>query len=200
MLASKARRGMLLGKGTNMTNATDLLPAEEYGRLPNDGPPTELVRGIVVELPNPYPRHGQICARIAYLLRKLNDEELAGHVVMSNCGVVTERDPDTVRGPDVAFYSYARVPPGPLPNDQYLTVMPELVFEVRSPSDRWRKVLSKVNEYLEAGVGIVCVVDDETKSVRIFDDEDVRSLSAEDELAFPSVLPNFRVKVRKLFE
>ena len=44
-----------------MTNATDeLLTAEAYGRLPDDGQPTELVRGIVVKLPYSYPRQGQI--------------------------------------------------------------------------------------------------------------------------------------------
>jgi Uma2 family endonuclease len=183
-----------------MATATKLLTAEEYALLPDDGQPTELVRGEVVEMPSPLPRHGQICFKVARIIGNFVEEHGLGHVVINDSGVITERDPDTVRGPDVAFYSFSRVPPGPFPRDRYLAAKPELVFEVRSPSDRWRKVLSKVNEYLEAGVGIVCVVDDDTQSVRIFDDEDVRSLSAEDELAFPSVLPNFRVPVRKLFE
>lgn len=183
-----------------MATATKLLTAEEYALLPDDGQPTELVRGEVVEMPSPFPRHGEICIQIGYLLRRFLEDQPTGRVVGNDSGVITERDPDTVRGADVAYYSFSRVPPGPAPSNRYLAAKPELVFEVRSPSDRWRKVLAKVNEYLEAGVGIVCVVDDDTKSVRIFDDEDVRSLNAEDELAFPSVLPNFRVPVRKLFE
>jgi hypothetical protein len=40
-------------------------------------------------------------------------------VLSNDTGVVTERGPDTVRGADISFYSYARVPKGPLP-DRYL--------------------------------------------------------------------------------
>ena len=35
-----------------------------------------------------------------------------GRVVTNDSGIVTQRDPDTVRGADVAYYSYARLPKG----------------------------------------------------------------------------------------
>ena len=38
------------------------LTAEEYAKLPDRGVPTELVRGRVIEMNVPAPRHGQICA------------------------------------------------------------------------------------------------------------------------------------------
>jgi hypothetical protein len=44
-----------------------------------------------------------------------------GHVLSNDSGVVTERDPDTVRDADVCYYPYTKVPPGPLGND-YLDV------------------------------------------------------------------------------
>ena len=72
-------------------------------------------------------------ARRSFDHRQFCDEHNLGHVVSNDSGVVTERDPDTVRGADVAFYSYGRVPPGPFPRG-YLAVAPELVFEVRSPT------------------------------------------------------------------
>ena len=65
---------------------------------------------------------------------------------------------DSVRGGDVVFYSYTRLPRGPIP-EGYLEVVPELVFEVRSPSDRWAKITAKVGEYLDAGVLVACVLD-----------------------------------------
>ena len=67
----------------------------------------------------------------------------------------------------MSFYSYARMPRGPLPRG-YLDVVPELVFEVRSPTDRWSKMLVKVSEYLEAGVTVVCLVDEGTENVHVF--------------------------------
>src|SRR5207247_6258383 len=97
------------------------------------------------------PRHGEICVKVVRILGRFLDDNDVGHLVSNDSGVVTERDPDTVRGGDVAFYSYERVPRGPLPRG-YLQVVPELVFEVRSPTDRWGQILTKVGEYLEAGV------------------------------------------------
>ena len=39
-----------------------------------------------------------------------------GRVLSNDSGVITERGPDTVRGADVCFYSFVRVPKGPLPD------------------------------------------------------------------------------------
>ncbi len=182
------------------TTAKRLLTAEEFGRLPDDGRITELVRGEVIELPMPYPRHGQICFKIARIVGNYAEEHRLGHVIINDSGVVTERGPDSVLGADVAFYSYGRVPPGPLPRGEYLKVVPELLFEVRSPSDRWRAVLTKVDEYLKAGVGVVCVVDDPTEQVQVFDDDGIHPLAGDAALEFPTVLPGFSVAVRRLFE
>ena len=43
-------------------------------------------------------------------------------VTVNDSGVVTERDPDTLRGADVAFYCFARVPRESLPRARYLDV------------------------------------------------------------------------------
>jgi Uma2 family endonuclease len=131
--------------------------------------------------------------------RYLEDDD-RGHVLTNDSGVITERGPDTVRGADVCFYSYERVPKGPLPAG-YLDVTPDLVFEVLSPDDRWRNVLRKVTEYLEAGVQVVVVLDPERRRLHIFDgDEPTRILTDQDELTLPSVLGEFRVPVRRFFD
>jgi Uma2 family endonuclease len=127
------------------------------------------------------------------------EEHRLGHVVSNDSGIVTERGPDTVRGADVAFYSYKRVPPGPLPHG-YLNVMPELVFEVRSPTDRWVKIIAKVVEYLEAGVSVVCVLDEQTQSAHLFTaDSPAQELGAEETLTFPDLLPGFEMPVERFF-
>jgi Uma2 family endonuclease len=180
--------------------AEKLLTAEEYGDLPDDGQPTELVRGRIVPMNMPKPRHGEICAQTIYLLRRYLEEDPLGRVVANDAGVVTERDPDTIRGADIAFYSYARVPRGPLPNT-YLSVAPELVFEVRSPGDRWSEITIKVGEYLQAGVKAVCVLDQQTETARVYSAEDGPwTFTADQDLEFPDILGAFRVPVRRFFE
>lgn len=174
--------------------------AEEFANLPDRGVPTELIHGRVVEMNVPAPRHGQICSKIDRLVGNYADEHRLGHLVVNDAGIVTERDPDTVRGGDVAFYSFSRVPPGPFPPG-YLDVVPELVFEVRSPTDRWSRLLAKAGDYLEAGVTVVCLLDQMSESVQIYRaDELPRTLHGDDELHLPDVLRDFRVPVRRFFE
>jgi Uma2 family endonuclease len=182
------------------TIAERLLTAEEYEQLPDNGQPTELVRGRVVTLNMPYPRHGEICVQTAYLLRRYLEDKDLGRVVGNDSGVITAHGPDTVRGVDVGFYSYSRVPRGPLPRG-YLPVVPELVFEVRSPTDRWSRILAKVGDYLEAGVTLVCVLDEQTQTARVYRQEEPEQVfTADQELTLPEVLPEFRVAVRRFFE
>lgn len=183
-----------------MSIATTLLTAEEFARLPDNGRPTELVRGQVVTMNVPSPRHGQVCVKVVRILGDFVEEHDLGHVVSNDAGVITGRDPDTVRGADVAFYSYAKVPKGPLPKE-YLPVPPEVVFEIRSPTDRRSQVLAKVAEYLEVGVSAVCVLDPESNSAQVFyQDQPLAVLSADDDLTFPELLGEFRVPVGRFFE
>ncbi|MFO0949955.1 MAG: Uma2 family endonuclease [Isosphaeraceae bacterium] len=177
-----------------------LLTAEEFARRPDPGHPEELVKGRVVAMPPPRARHGQVCAQLVFLLRLYLQDRDLGHVLSNDSGVVTERGPDSVRGPDVSYYAYAKLPKGPLPNE-YPGVPPDAVFEVLSPHDRWLKVLAKVAEFLEAGVGVVVVLDPERRVVQVFEpNQPVRSLAEGDVLTLPDVLPEFRVALARLFE
>jgi Uma2 family endonuclease len=183
-----------------MATTTALLTAEEYLALPDNGELNELIRGQVITMNVPAPRHGEICGQIYFLLRSYLENNNLGRVVTNDAGVVIERDPDTVRGADVAFYSYTRVPRGPLPQG-YLAVPPDLVFEVRSATDPWRDVHAKVGEYLRANVTVVCVVDEQTKEVHVFhSNQSPQILTGDQELALPNVLGSFRVAVKRFFE
>lgn len=184
-----------------MPTVAQLLTAEEYARLPEDGRRTELVRGEILETNIPRPRHGQLCSRIDRRLGTFAETQGLGHVVANDTGFVTSRDPDTVRGPDLAYISYAKVPKGPLPADEYLEVAPEIVIEILSPTDRWADVLRKGGEYLSAGVEVVCVVDFEDEAVHLYYDRKPSVvLRGGDLLTFPEQLPGFSLPLTELFE
>jgi Uma2 family endonuclease len=183
-----------------MATAEALMTAEEFGRRPDPGYPEELVRGRVVEMPPPDRRHGYVCGQAYYYLRLFVQEHDLGRVVTNDSGVITEHDPDTVRGADVAYYSFTRLPKGPLPTG-YGPEVPELVVEVLSTSDRWRRVLEKVTEYLNAGVLVVVVLDPGPQVAHVFGaDDPPRMLGAADELVLPGLLEGFRVRVGRFFE
>jgi Uma2 family endonuclease len=176
-----------------------LLTAEEYHRLPRPDTPTELVRGEVVELPWHGFRHGIVCVRIGKVLDSFCEAHNLGQVV--GTGVITERGPDTVRGAYVAYYSYSRLPKDQEP-EGYPDVAPDLVFEVLSPSNRWPQVLTKVEEYLKAGVSVAVVVDPKANKLQIYRGEDadepVAVLNARDTFELPDILPGFSMTVGKL--
>jgi Uma2 family endonuclease len=184
----------------SVSTSTTLISAEAYLRMPDNGQPTELVLGEVITMPPPTPRHGEICFRVGYLLQRYLDDRPLGRIVTNDAAVITERDPDTVRGPDVAFYSYVRVPKGPLPLG-YLHVPPEVVFEVRSPSERWGEIVGKVAEYFAAGISVVCVLDEEKLSAHVFSaDATPRFVGADQELTLTENFPDLRLIVRRFFE
>jgi len=177
-----------------------LLTAEEFAQRPDPGYPEELVRGRIVPMPLPKPRHGEICNRAGRIFGNCAEDRDLGRVLSNDTGVVTERGPDTVRGADVSFYSFARVPKGPLP-DHYLDVPPDLVVEVISPSDRWPKALAKVAEYLDAGTAVVLVLDDKRRIAHLFRaDGTTRMLGPDEELTIPELFDDFRVLVGRFFE
>lgn len=177
-----------------------LLTIEEYLKLPENGRLTELVRGRVITLNPPYPWHGFVCINAAAILLEFVKPADLGYVTGNDSGVITGNNPDTLRGADVAFYSYARVPKGTIAKKGYLDIAPDLIFEVRSPGDRWKDVLAKVAEYLNAGVSVVCVLDPERQTATVYEpDQPETKLTADQELTFPTVLPGFSVRVERFF-
>jgi Uma2 family endonuclease len=63
----------------------------------------------------------------------------------------SSRHPDTVRAPDAAFISSERIPPGGVPDEEYIEGAPDLAVEVVSPDDTESQVAEKVAMYLAAG-------------------------------------------------
>jgi Uma2 family endonuclease len=173
-----------------------LLTAEQYLKLPDDGRYTELVKGKVIEMTRPTFRHGACAGNVYWMLRQYVEPRDLGWVLTCDTGVVTQRDPDTVRGPDVAFYSYQRVPKGQAPDG--FGPAPELVFEVLSPSNRPSAVTAKIAEYFTAGVKVVCVLDPDAGQLAVYTpDELPRRYSTDEELVLPELFPDFRVPVRQ---
>jgi Uma2 family endonuclease len=174
------------------------ITAAEFFDMPDMGP-CELIRGKVVLMSPPGWRHGRIGSRINYLVETYLEQNDIGRTAILDTGVVTERDPDTVRGADVMFHSYQRMPRSVEP-DNYPDVPPEIVWEVLSPNDRRQKVLAKVAEYLEAGVLIVCIVDSKRKCLTsYYPDRPEETLQLGQSWQAANILPGFEMPLEKVF-
>lgn len=160
----------------------------------------ELDREKVFSVHFASPRNGQVCGNIYYHLRSCLEQHPTGHVVVNNAAFMTGEGKDSVRGGDVWYVSHEKVAPGPLPLGS-LNVVPDLVLNVISPSDRWSQILANVVEYLDAGVGVVGVLDPEAEMVRLYyADRPELILAGDDPVRFPEQLPAFEIKAHQFFE
>jgi Uma2 family endonuclease len=159
----------------------------------------ELVRGVPVETPMPDQRHGKACVKMARYLDEFAEANDLGHVMGNDTFVKVATNPDTIRGGDVLFASYERLPRGPIPPG-VLDVIPELVVEVVSPSNLWTGLFTKVDEYLAAGVKVVVILDGDSQTASTYRPNVVQEIfRVTDTLTLPDVLPGFSVPVAKLF-
>jgi Uma2 family endonuclease len=175
--------------------------AEEFVRMPDpaDGSKEELVRGVIVSTPAAVFRHGECQGTAGALIRQFVKSNRMGRVTVGS-GVVTETNPDTVRGPDVSYYSAERLPLDATPV-VYANVAPDLCVEVRSPSNTKERMTAKVREYFACGVRTVWVIDPEDRTVTVYRQAgDGRVLWEDAILTGEDVLPGFSCKVAELFE
>lgn len=141
--------------------------------------------------------HGRLVLRLGRLLDEF--VEAGGHgVVVVEAGTLLERDPDTVRGPDIAFYSHDRIP-----ESGYATTYwgpPDLAVEITSPGNRVGELQERVKGYLDAGVRLVWVIDPSSRTATTYRTcGEARLLGAEDALEGGDVLPGFRLPLATLF-
>jgi Uma2 family endonuclease len=176
------------------------ITAEQFAEmLPGaDGTQCELIRGEIVKMSPAGLRHGKVCIAIGALLHLFVKSRGLGQVVGNDPGVITERDPDTVRAPDVAFWSRERLPELPA---KFTSVSPDLAVEVVSPNDTHRGVLEKVLHFLDHGVRLVWVIDSEGRTVTVYRSrQEMRILGETEQLSGEDVVPGFSCRVSELFE
>ena len=174
-----------------------LWTVESYMRLPNDGQRHELEAGMLVAEPQPFPRHAQIQARLAGLLREFVETRGLG-VVLTETGYVLSRDPDTLRGPDVSFVGRERFDAS-VASRSYFRGGPDLAVEILSPSNRAGEIRAKVAEYLAAGTTCVWVVDPARDRVTTYRTLLApRRLERDDVLDGEDVLPGLSIPVAEL--
>ncbi len=176
-----------------------LMTAEDFFRDYGSGG-YELIEGRVVENAMPGGKHGKACVKAGYFLQLFLDRNPIGHAFGNDTLFVIRRRPDTLRGPDVCFASYAKLPADAVP-DGPLDISPEVTFEVRSPSDSWNEVTAKALDYFKAGVLVAVVLDPSNRSVTVFRPNAIpQKLEGDAVLTIPDHLPGYEVPVQRFFQ
>lgn len=162
-----------------------------------EGKLCELIDGVLVEKAVGF-KQSLLAAYLIELLGPFARANKLG-VVLGADGTV-ELFPGQVRIPDVAFYSWAKLPGGRVPDEPIPELHPDLAVEVLSKSNTRGEMFAKRKDYFFAGVGLVWTIDPRTDTVTVHTspDESV-ALTIADTLTGGDVLPGFSVPVRDIF-
>ena len=190
---------MAMATATAPQTAQGLITADDLLRLYSEGVRGELIRGALSETMPSGREHGQIAVRLAAKLYNFVEPQNLGILTASDSGVWLEHDPDTVREPDVAFFSAEKSPTDERVTG-YAEVAPDLVVEIVSPTDRLAAVNDKALMWLRYGVRIVWVVHPDERLVDVHrDGHPVVTLDESGALDGADVLPGFSCAVREVF-
>lgn len=164
-----------------------------------DGKDFELVEGQLVERKMSQ-LSSWVGSELFYELRSFLRSHPIGWAWHADLGFdCFPQHPGSVRRPDLAFIRIERMPEGPS-SQGYAHIPPDLAAEVISPNDLWHVVMSKVEEYLEAGVKLVWIIDPELRLAVIFRaDGSIRRIREPEELAGEDVIPGFRCPLASIF-
>ncbi len=148
-----------------MTTAEQrLLIAEDLLRLDGHGVRGELTRGVPCETTPTGHEHGTVAEILSAELRNFVKPRKLGTLTTSDPDVWLERDPDTVREPDSAYFSAEKIPLNAR-GTGYAEAVPDLAVEVASPNDSRSEVTDKELMWLRYGVRLVWVVHPDNRTV-----------------------------------
>ena len=177
---------------------TKLITANDLAAMPDDGYRYRLIRGELIRVSPVDLTHFRVTNNITVPLSLFVRERGLG-IVGGEGGFILEVGPDTVLAPDVAFIRTDQIPP----EDQqhgFARLVPDLVVEVVSTSDRAGEMAEKTAIYLQAGVPLLWWVFPKQRLVRQHTpDGGVAEFRAGDLLDGGTVLPGFQLPVAQIF-
>ena len=176
------------------------LTAASLLRMDAEGKRGELIKGVFRETAPTGKIHGIIAANLGFLLNSFVRPRKLG-IVASVMGVWIERDPDTVRALDVAFFSAAQDPPGAEIPPGYSRNVPALAVEVASPNDSRAALRDKALMWLNAGARMAWNVHPDTRTVDVYrPNRAMIALGEGDILEGGDIIPGFACRASEIFE
>lgn len=190
-----------------MMPAPVLMTAEELLANPVPNKRTELVRGRLMVREPVGLRHGDLAARVLVAVsvhlraeqRARGLSEPRGRVVAAETGFALQRNPDTVRAPDVAYIRADRWPGDDW--NGFAEFAPDLAVEVLSRSARPGETLAKIADWLDAGALLVWLIDPVRRLARVYRaDGSEAILGVAETLSGEDVIPGLEIRMTDLLD
>ena len=174
-----------------------LLSIDEFEKLPEpeQGGGYELDEGEPVYVSPNSLEQGVIIQRIYALMQDWAKSNDLGLIAPDTW---IELAPGIVRAPDVAYIPRDRI--SNLDPKHTLKAVPALAVEVLSAYNTAREMSRKIQQYRDAGVELIWVVDPEKCEVDVYSTLPLRTLRQGDILRDENILPGFSVPLSSVFE
>ena len=107
-----------------------------------------------------------------------------------------------IRSPDVSWVKRTRLAVlTPEQKQRFLPLCPDLVIELRSPSDSIKTLQDKMQEYSENGASLGWLIDPEARRVLVFQPQKTMvSLDMPEFLSADDLLIGFRLELQKIWD
>lgn len=182
-----------------MLTETKLISADEFLTSAPPDTRSELVRGEIIVMAPASFEHGNIAGNILALLHNHVRKHKLGKVFAAETGFILTHDPDTVRAPDVAFVSQARLDSHGRRRG-FFDGAPDVAVEVASPSESSEDIQDKVIDYLEAGTKLILYIYPRTQTVTVYRSlDDIHVLTVDDTFDAGETLANLRFPIAEIF-
>jgi Uma2 family endonuclease len=182
-----------------MATTEKLLTAEEFERLPDDGNLYELIDGRLRRIAQLTMWQGEVEVNLAMRLHTHVQNRALGCVSIGKVAFIVQLNPDRVRAADIAFIRQERVPSLEV-RQHIMEVITDLVVEILSQHDTVAEIHEKIEDWLNAGVQMLWVVDPFRRTVTIYQPGyDPRLLGEHGALDGDPVVPGFRCAVAEIF-
>jgi len=158
----------------------------------------ELVDGTLVEKAVGF-EESRLAWRLGHLVGLYLDQNDLGICVGAD-GMMRIA-PGLVRIPDLSFITWDKLPGRESPTDPIPDLAPDLAVEVLSEGNTKPEMARKVQEYFEAGVRLVWLIDPKKRTARVFSGLDQSVLvRANQALDGGDVLPGFVLPLKDLLD
>jgi Uma2 family endonuclease len=170
-----------------------------YSRFPENH---ELIKGEISPISYLGAFDGFLLAKLNLVISEFVRQDKLG-ILVANVGFILERNPDTVRGANLAFVSKSRLAQTGITEKFYL-YPPNFIAEVASDNRPFEKVKERVDEFLQAGTDLAWVIRHQKgKNLRIESYQaNGETFIAEitDEISGENVIKGFKMVASKLLE
>ncbi|MBE9098810.1 Uma2 family endonuclease [Vacuolonema iberomarrocanum] len=157
----------------------------------------ELVDGAIIVMSPSGFESDEIAAEIIAQLRNWVRPRRLGRVAASSAGYILPNATSDTRAPDASFIKADRMR---RTTEDFATLVPDLIFEVRSKTDNLDTLRAKITQFLDLGTTVGALVDYRTQTIEVHRQQgEPVVLQNGDRFTVPELLPGWEMEVSSIW-